>query len=144
MAEAAANQPEELKTEQEIIQRYQHLKNQQNQLMNRIAEVESQQHEHALVLETIKPLDGNRKSHRLIGSVLVEKPLSEVVPEIEATVANLNTTIKSFNDALTKVSTELEAHITKYKIRAAGQGGQQQAAQQQQQAKSDDARGVLA
>ena len=52
------------------------------QLMTKIADLESDRNEHILVEDTLKPLDGGRRAYRLVGDVLVERTVSEVLPSI--------------------------------------------------------------
>ena len=48
------------------------------QLMTKVADLESDRNEHILVEDTLKPLDGGRRAYRLVGDVLVERTVAEV------------------------------------------------------------------
>lgn len=50
------------------------------QLMTKIADLESDRNEHTLVEDTLKPLDGGRRAYRLVGDVLVERTVAEILP----------------------------------------------------------------
>lgn len=139
MTEVATRKEPE--TEDEIIRTYNVLRQEQSKLMSRIAEIEGERHEHALVVDTLKPLDPERKCHRLVGGVLVERTVATVTPEVENALIQIDTALKNFNDQLMRKDKELETFMMKYKINGnKGMKGEQVAA-----AKSEEGtRGVLA
>ncbi len=108
---------EELKTQEEVIGKYQSLRQEQQALMSRITQIEGEAHEHNLVLEALKPLEETRKCHRQIGGVLVEKTVGEVRPEITDSLNHFNQLLHNLNNTLNQKSAELEALVVKYKIR---------------------------
>lgn len=60
------------------------------QLMQKIAELEVDRNEHVLVEETLKPLDGSRRAYRLVGDVLVERSVKEVLPSVTMNKDNVS------------------------------------------------------
>lgn len=58
-------------------------------LMQKIAELEVDRNEHTLVEETLKPLDPSRRAFRLVGEVLVERSVAEVLPSVTANKENV-------------------------------------------------------
>lgn len=60
------------------------------QLMQKIAELEVDRNEHILVEETLKPLDGSRRAYRLVGDVLVERSVKEVLPSVTTNKENVS------------------------------------------------------
>ncbi|VEU37073.1 unnamed protein product [Pseudo-nitzschia multistriata] len=82
------------------------------QLMTKIADLESDRNEHILVEDALKPLDGSRRAYRLVGDVLVERTVTEVLPSISQNKENLNATIDALRERLTirqKKAAELKA-----------------------------------
>lgn len=67
---------------QEVVRKYNELTQESNQLAQKIAELEFDKNEHRLVEETLKPLDGKRRAYRLVGEVLVERTVEEVLPSV--------------------------------------------------------------
>ncbi len=63
------------------------------QLMTKVADLESDRNEHILVEDTLKPLDGGRRAYRLVGDVLVERTVTEVLPSITQNKNNVRKTI---------------------------------------------------
>jgi prefoldin subunit 2 len=111
----------ECKTEQEVIEHYNRMRQEQSSFMSRIAATESERHDHALVLETLEGLEPTRRCHNLVGGVLVERTVAEVRPTIKQSQANLDLLLKNLGDALSKNEQIMEAFMSKYKIRARGE-----------------------
>jgi len=70
---------------------YQELAQECAQLMQKIAELEIDRNEHVLVEETLLPLDGDRRAYRLVGDILVERTVKEVLPSVTANKENVRT-----------------------------------------------------
>mmetsp|Transcript_52817 Transcript_52817/g.152281 ORF Transcript_52817/g.152281 Transcript_52817/m.152281 type:complete len:113 (+) Transcript_52817:140-478(+) len=82
------------------------------QLMQKLAELEVDKNEHVLVEDTLKPLDGDRRAYRLVGDVLVERSVKEVLPSVTANRQNLEATITALRERLDsrqKEAAELKA-----------------------------------
>lgn len=45
---------------------------------------------YSVVIEALKPLDGDRKCHRLVNGVLVERSVSQVLPALTTNIDNVN------------------------------------------------------
>lgn len=87
MATAAAN-PEVPPSAPPAIQ-YREIMGECQRLMQKIAELEVDRNEHALVEETLQPLDPSRRAYRLVGEVLVERSVGEVLPSVSANKQNV-------------------------------------------------------
>ena len=74
--------PSTLQPTPEIIRKFNELTTEVNQLASKIAELEFDRNEHKLVEDTLKPLDGQRRAYRLVGEVLVERTVEEVLPSV--------------------------------------------------------------
>lgn len=81
-------------SEQEILAKFNSYKQELTALSTKIGELESEAEEHKwvaslialilrLVIDTMKPLDATRKCFRMIGGVLVERTVQEVLPALE-------------------------------------------------------------
>lgn len=66
-----------------------------NQLLSKIVELEIDRNEHILVEETLRPLDPNRRAYRLVGEILVERTVAEVLPSVVTNRTNVR--VFSFN-----------------------------------------------
>ncbi|RSH79910.1 uncharacterized protein EHS24_009578 [Apiotrichum porosum] len=81
-----------------VFQRY---RTELQNLAQKIGELESEMDEHALVLGTLQPLvstEPERACYRLIGGVLVERTVKDVVPALETNYSG----IKEVLDTLVK------------------------------------------
>jgi chaperonin cofactor prefoldin len=68
--------------EKAIVARFQEMRAELTQIWNKITELDMERNEHTLVLNAIQPLDASRKCFRLIGGVLVERTVGEVLPAV--------------------------------------------------------------
>ena len=93
---AAAPPPQlELPSEaMQELQRAQQLRSQAQALGTRLAELRLEMAEHDRVIAVLRDIDGQRMCFRLIGEVLVERKVMDVIPELEATRAQLAATIE--------------------------------------------------
>lgn len=58
----------------------------------KISELEMDRAEHALVEETLKPLEPDRRAYRLVGECLVERTVKEVLPSVVTNRENVSET----------------------------------------------------
>jgi prefoldin subunit 2 len=66
----------------EVVQKFRQLLQQSQSLLQKIAELEMDRNEHKLVEDSLEPLDPQRKAYRLVGEMLVERTVQEVLPSI--------------------------------------------------------------
>ncbi|CAA2934321.1 probable prefoldin subunit 2 [Olea europaea subsp. europaea] len=88
-----------------------------NQIYSKITELEMEVSEHSLVINAIKPLDSSRRCYRMIGGVLVERTIKEVLPAVQRNKEGIEEVITRLNEALEKKKKELTEFESKYKIR---------------------------
>lgn len=72
------------------MQKYRELIGESQKLTAKISELEMDRNEHRLVEETLGPLDGNRRAYRLVGEVLVQRSVKEVLPSVIANRENVS------------------------------------------------------
>merc|ERR1712070_767888 len=100
-----------------ILAHYRRLQGEATTLSTKLGELEQEINEHTIVLEKIKPLDPNRTGYRLIGGVLVEKPLKEIVPAVEQNEVGIRAVVKQLGQRLEAKEAETRAWKEKYNIR---------------------------
>lgn len=67
-----------------VIAQFRQLIQQSQSLVQKISELEMDRNEHKLVEETLAALkDPSRKAYRLVGEILVERTVQEVLPSIQ-------------------------------------------------------------
>ncbi|KAK4803822.1 hypothetical protein SAY86_003639 [Trapa natans] len=103
--------------EQAVATIYGSLKTELNQIHSKITELEMEATEHSLVINTIQPLDPSRRCYRMIGGVLVERTVGEVLPAVQRNKEGIEEVIKRLHEALEKKGKEMANFEAKYKIR---------------------------
>lgn len=103
--------------EQAVATIYGSLRNELNQIYSKITELEMEVSEHSLVMSAIQPLDPSRRCYRMIGGVLVERTVKEVLPAVQRNKEGLEEVIARLNEALEKKKKEIADLEAKYKIR---------------------------
>lgn len=82
---------QQLSSEQAILGAFEQLINERDNLSGKTIELQSELAEHDLVVRTLEPLDAGRKCFRLVGDVLVERTVGEVLPAVQKNRDNLKT-----------------------------------------------------
>lgn len=103
--------------EQAIANMYGVLRSEMNQLYSKITELEMEVSEHSLVIGAIQPLDPTRRCYRMIGGVLVERTIKEVLPAVQRNKEGLEEVIARLNEALEKKKKEIAEFELKHKIK---------------------------
>lgn len=100
----------------EVMQKYRIMTQECQQLMSKLSELEMDRNEHKLVEDTLTPLDPDRRAYRLVGEVLVERTVKEVLPSVKMNRENLETTIKMLRERLTTKQRETAEFKAEYKL----------------------------
>ncbi|CAD6256694.1 unnamed protein product [Miscanthus lutarioriparius] len=106
MASKAGGDGKEAINEQVIANTYANMRSEMNQFYTKITELEMEVSEHSLVIGAIEPLDPSRRCYRMIGGVLVERTIKEVLPAV-----------KRNKEGLKRKKKEITEFELKYKIR---------------------------
>merc|ERR1712062_324777 len=80
----------DMSSKEEIVQGFQNLCQEQRQLQQKLAELRQERGEHELVAETLKKAEPERKAWRLVGGVLTERTVGEVLPALLTQIENIN------------------------------------------------------
>lgn len=103
-------------TDEEIYNGFQSLRAEQRSIATKVSELEQELTEHKIVLDTLKDLEGDRRCFRLIGGVLCEKTVKEVIPTLRSNKEQLSSVITTLNEQLTKKGIEINEYKDKYDI----------------------------
>merc|ERR1711915_35582 len=99
------------KNQQEIVATFQKMRENQRNLASKISELEVDIKEHETVIEALKEVAADRKCFQLIGGVLTEKTVGEVMPNL----ANKKTQITGVTEHLHKELEKAGQDLIKYK-----------------------------
>lgn len=103
--------------EQAVANIYANMRSELNQIYSKITELEMEVSEHSLVMNAIQPLDPSRRCYRMIGGVLVERTIKEVLPAVLRNKEGLEEVVTRLNEALERKKKEIAEFEAKYKIR---------------------------
>ncbi|KAK1749290.1 prefoldin subunit 2 [Skeletonema marinoi] len=104
-------------SQQEIISTYRQMNSEMQSLIQQLTKAEMERNEHRLVEETLEPLDPDRRAFRLVGGVLVERTVKEVLPSVKENRVNLDTLTKHIEVKLEEKRKETFAWKAKYNIK---------------------------
>ncbi|KAK8999398.1 hypothetical protein V6N11_070565 [Hibiscus sabdariffa] len=137
---AGKSESREPVNEQVIANMYGAMRSELNQIYSKITELEMEVSEHSLVINAIQPLDPTRRCYRMIGGVLVERTIKEVLPAVLRNKEGLEEVIARLNETLEKKKKEIADFETKYKIRIKKSDGDEK---DESSKKEGSAQGVL-
>lgn len=81
-------------SDQELAQQFNAQKQELQSIAAKISELEMERDEHKLVIDTIEPLSSDRKCFRLIGGVLVERTVADVLPQVTSNLDGIKQMIE--------------------------------------------------
>uniref|UniRef100_A0A1A8SI10 Prefoldin subunit 2 n=1 Tax=Nothobranchius rachovii TaxID=451742 RepID=A0A1A8SI10_9TELE len=124
---------------EQVVATFQRMRQEQRSMASKAAELEMDINEHSLVIETLKEVDPSRKCFRLVGGVLVERTVKEVLPALENNKEKISKLIETINTQMQAKGQELTEYRERYNIRLVGEGEGE--AQSQPAANSQDNEG---
>ncbi|KAH8268747.1 hypothetical protein KR018_000577 [Drosophila ironensis] len=117
-----SNEPARPTPSQEaIVAQFQQLRNDQRNLANSLNTLEMDLREHKTVIETLEAVEPERKCFRLIGGVLCERTVKEVLPQLVENKDFIAKTITMVNEDLTKKGNELNKFKEENNIKIRGE-----------------------
>uniref|UniRef100_UPI00358E00D7 prefoldin subunit 2 n=1 Tax=Myxine glutinosa TaxID=7769 RepID=UPI00358E00D7 len=90
-------------------------------LANRAAEIDMESAEHRLVINALKDVEPERRCFRMVGGVLMERTVGEVLPALELNYNQIVKSLENLNQKVTEKSQALNAFRAKHNI--SGPGG---------------------
>ncbi|KAI8488731.1 PREDICTED: prefoldin subunit 2-like [Branchiostoma belcheri] len=108
-------------SQEQVVAGFNQLREQQRAVASKCSELEMELNEHRLVVETLKDVDGDRKCFRMVGGVLVERTVKEVLPALEHNMEQLSKLIESLNAQVVAKGEELTKYREKYNIKIKGE-----------------------
>eukprot|EP00762_Andalucia_godoyi_P002140 ANDGO_02600.mRNA.1 putative prefoldin subunit 2 len=103
--------------QQVILNQFQTLRQECLNLHSKIQELEMDRAEHDLVLSSLTGLEASRKAYRMVGGVLLERTVGEVVPAVSGNKDQIAELIAQLEQALKRRDAELGEFTRKHNIR---------------------------
>ena len=94
---------------------------QTQQVDAKISEIEAEMQEHHLVSKQLEKVDGARTCYRLVGSVLVQRTVGDVLPNVQENIKNMGKVIEQLIAQREKFQKEAQAVQKKHNIQPTGQ-----------------------
>ncbi|KAL2094820.1 hypothetical protein ACEWY4_009539 [Coilia grayii] len=106
---------------EQVVAGFQRLRQEQRSLATKAAELEMEVNEHSLVIDALGEADPARKCYRLIGGVLVERTVQEVLPALYCNREQISKILESLNAQMQAKGKELNDYRERFSIRIAGE-----------------------
>mmetsp|Transcript_46864 Transcript_46864/g.155360 ORF Transcript_46864/g.155360 Transcript_46864/m.155360 type:complete len:139 (-) Transcript_46864:260-676(-) len=136
----AEEEQEQQLSKEEAEMRLQQMRAAVQEQMRQINILEMDAAEHRLVLEALDPLQGGRKCFRMVGTVIVERTVSDVKPALTANLEQMKAAVKKLTESCKKQQLDADAFAAKHRL-SSKQGAAQQA--EEQEGADEGSSGVL-
>ena len=101
---------------QVILANYKEMTSTCQNLASKISELNLERDEHKLVIDTLSKLEPERKAFRLVGGVLVERTVKEVLPAVTQNYDGIKKVLEELEMSLKSKDTERKAYKEKHGI----------------------------
>ena len=109
------------KSQEEVVQHFQKLRGEQRSIAVKISEIEIDQNEHKLVIDTLKDLDSKRRCFRMVGGVLVERDVESVLSTLQTNHEKMGEILIKLNEQLVTKGKEIVSYKEEHKIKVEGE-----------------------
>ncbi|KNC84389.1 hypothetical protein SARC_03382 [Sphaeroforma arctica JP610] len=116
--------------EQELLAKFNIMRQEQQSIANKISDLEIQRSEHELVVKTLKTVPGDRKCYRMVGEVLTERTVVEVLPAVETNCAGIKKVMDTLQQQIVDKGKEINTFKTKHNIQTKEEASRLEKAQQ--------------
>ncbi|TMW69351.1 hypothetical protein Poli38472_001507 [Pythium oligandrum] len=112
---ASTQQTQQL-SDQQIIAMYKSMRAEIRQMAEKIAELEVETTEHDRVIATLQGLPPTRKAFRMVGGVLVERTVQEVLPAVVTNRDGVKQVLEQLNESIKQKEASANEWQRKYNI----------------------------
>ncbi|GFT91828.1 prefoldin subunit 2 [Nephila pilipes] len=111
-----SNEKNKKLSQEQIVQTFNKLRQDQKNYVTKLTEVEQDLNEHSLVVEALKDVDPERVCYRMIGGVLVQRTVKEVLPAVAHNKEQLAKILDSLNKQIEEKGREINEFKEKHNI----------------------------
>ncbi|KAK3754023.1 hypothetical protein QZH41_020309, partial [Actinostola sp. cb2023] len=108
-------------SQEQVIQLFNQMRQDLTNILSKIHELEMDQNEHSVVIEALKDVDSSRKCFRMIGGVLVERTVGDVLPALENNRSQMGVLLEHLKKTMTSKEQDLNIFKERYNIRMKGE-----------------------
>ncbi|XP_064397346.1 prefoldin subunit 2-like [Halichondria panicea] len=98
------------------IETFQRLRAEQRAIASKMSELDAEKTEHKSVIKALKEVSSDRRCYRLVGGVLVERQVKDVLPALEHNTQQLTALVDKLTEQLTLKGKELITYKEKNNI----------------------------
>ncbi|KAL1423121.1 hypothetical protein MTO96_021501 [Rhipicephalus appendiculatus] len=102
--------------EQGVVDGFNQLRQEQRALTAKLIELEMELNEHNLVAEALQKVDGDRRCYRMVGGVLVERTVKDILPAVERNRENISKSVELLNEKIVQKGQEVNEYREKHNI----------------------------
>lgn len=106
---------------EQIITQFNQMRQEIRSVMGKIGELELEVNEHSMVIDALKSVESERRCFRLIGGVLVERTVKDVLPALENNKEQIGGLITRLKETLLTKEQEMSAFKEKHNIHVRGE-----------------------
>ncbi|MBW0474127.1 hypothetical protein O181_013842 [Austropuccinia psidii MF-1] len=102
---------------QEIVNTIRTLREEIQEITAKASQLERDSEEHSVVIETLKKTEPKRKCFRMIGGILMERTVQEILPDLQEHRKNIEELLKSLVSQYQKKNDEMLEYQTKWNVK---------------------------
>lgn len=107
--------------QRKIVNDFNELRQEQRDMGSKEAEMEMELNEHRVVIDALKGMEGSRKCFRMVGGVLVERTVGDVLPALQHNQKGLAEIIEKLNKQVGEKGRQITAFREKHNIQIQGE-----------------------
>ncbi|KAI2810089.1 hypothetical protein RDWZM_002843 [Blomia tropicalis] len=87
------------------------MRSEQRAIGTKLTEIEGDLNEHRIVLEALKAVDPERKCFRMVGGVLIEKKVKDIIPDLEKNYNLIQKTVETYQAKFQEKGSQINEHV---------------------------------
>jgi len=101
---------------EQVLGAYRQMQSECSQILGKISELNLEKEEHKLVVDTLKKVEVERRAYRLVGGVLAERTVGDILPIVESNFVGISEVLSKLDTTLKTKDEERKAFKEKHGI----------------------------
>lgn len=102
---------------QEIVNTLRSLGEEIQTIASKAGQLERDSEEHSVVVETLKKTDPGRRCFRMVGGILIERTVKEILPGLEEHRSNIHDALKTLSSQYRAKNDEMQEYQKKWNVK---------------------------